>query len=228
MKIAFVDQTRESLPNDKTVWEAISGGQDILTVGKFEMPSRAYLGRFNFKGDDQQKLVGQLSGGERGRLHLAKTLIAGGNVLLLDEPSNDLDVETLRALEDALLEFAGSVMVISHDRWFLDRIATHILAFEGDSQWIVLRRQLPGVRGRQEEAPRRRGRAPASPALQAVDALAARAARRGPGRRQGGASNRESPQAADGSAQRGRRQWGGRGRERRGGSRGASGSAQPF
>ncbi|KPK31531.1 MAG: ABC transporter ATP-binding protein, partial [Betaproteobacteria bacterium SG8_40] len=122
-----------SLPNDKTVWEAVSGGQDILTVGKFELPSRAYLGRFNFKGADQQKLVGNLSGGERGRLHLAKTLIAGGNVLLLDEPSNDLDVETLRALEDALLEFAGSVLVISHDRWFLDRIATHILAFEGDS-----------------------------------------------------------------------------------------------
>jgi len=131
--IVAVDQMRDSLPNDKTVWEAVSGGQDILTVGKFELPSRAYLGRFNFKGADQQKLVGNLSGGERGRLHLAKTLIAGGNVLLLDEPSNDLDVETLRALEDALLEFAGSVMVISHDRWFLDRIATHILAFEGDS-----------------------------------------------------------------------------------------------
>jgi sulfate-transporting ATPase len=105
----------------------------VLTVGKYETPSRAYIGRFNFKGSDQQKLVGNLSGGERGRLHLAKTLIAGGNVLLLDEPSNDLDVETLRALEDALLEFAGSVMVISHDRWFLDRIATHILAFEGES-----------------------------------------------------------------------------------------------
>jgi sulfate-transporting ATPase len=132
---AFVDQSRDSLPNDKTVWEAISGGHDILTVGKFEMASRAYLGRFNFKGGDQQKLVGQLSGGERGRLHLAKTLLSGGNMLLLDEPSNDLDVETLRALEDALLEFAGSIMVISHDRWFLDRIATHILAAEGDSQW---------------------------------------------------------------------------------------------
>ncbi len=131
--IVAVDQMRDSLPNDKTVWEAVSGGQDILTVGKFELPSRAYIGRFNFKGADQQKLVGNLSGGERGRLHLAKTLIAGGNVLLLDEPSNDLDVETLRALEDALLEFAGSVLVISHDRWFLDRIATHILAFEGDS-----------------------------------------------------------------------------------------------
>jgi sulfate-transporting ATPase len=136
VKLAFVDQSRDQLPNDKTVWEAISNGQDIITVGKFEMPSRAYLGRFNFKGADQQKLVGNLSGGERGRLHLAKTLSAGANVLLLDEPSNDLDVETLRALEDALLEFAGSVLVISHDRWFLDRIASHILAFEGDSQAV--------------------------------------------------------------------------------------------
>jgi len=136
VKIAFVDQTRDALASEKTVWEEVSGGQDVLTVGKFEMPSRAYLGRFNFKGADQQKPVGQLSGGERGRLHLAKVLIAGGNVLLLDEPSNDLDVETLRALEDALLEFAGSVLVISHDRWFLDRIATHILACEGDSQWM--------------------------------------------------------------------------------------------
>jgi sulfate-transporting ATPase len=133
--IAHVDQSRDSLQNDKTVWEAVSGGNDILTVGRFEMSSRAYVGRFNFKGADQQKKVGNLSGGERGRLHLAETLIAGGNVLLLDEPSNDLDVETLRALEDALLEFAGSVLVISHDRWFLDRIATHILAAEGDSQW---------------------------------------------------------------------------------------------
>ena len=135
VQLAVVDQTRESLPNDKTAWEAISNGQDILTVGRFEMPSRAYLGRFNFKGPDQQKIVGQLSGGERGRLHLAATLLKGGNVLLLDEPSNDLDVETLRALEEALLEFAGSALVISHDRWFLDRIATHILAAEGDSQW---------------------------------------------------------------------------------------------
>ncbi|HEY3178579.1 MAG TPA: energy-dependent translational throttle protein EttA [Casimicrobiaceae bacterium] len=135
VQLAVVDQTREALPNDKTAWEAISGGQDILTVGRFEMPSRAYLGRFNFKGSDQQKPVGQLSGGERGRLHLAATLLRGGNVLLLDEPSNDLDVETLRALEDALLEFAGSVLVISHDRWFLDRIATHILAAEDNSQW---------------------------------------------------------------------------------------------
>jgi len=136
VQLAVVDQTRESLPNDKTAWEAISGGQDILTVGRFEMPSRAYLGRFNFKGPDQQKNVGQLSGGERGRLHLAATLLRGGNVLLLDEPSNDLDVETLRALEEALLEFAGSALVISHDRWFLDRIATHILAAEDNSKWV--------------------------------------------------------------------------------------------
>jgi sulfate-transporting ATPase len=135
VNIAAVDQSREGLEGDKTVFEVIAGGADIVTVGRFEMPSRAYIGRFNFKGGDQQKMVGQLSGGERGRLHLAKTLIAGGNVLLLDEPSNDLDVETLRALEDALLEFAGCVLVTSHDRWFLDRIATHILAAEGNSQW---------------------------------------------------------------------------------------------
>jgi sulfate-transporting ATPase len=135
-QLAFVDQSRENLANDKTVWEDVSGGLDNIVVGKFVMPSRAYLGRFNFKGNDQQKLVGQLSGGERGRLHLAKTLAKGGNVLLLDEPSNDLDVETLRALEEALLEFAGSAMIISHDRWFLDRICTHILAAEGDSQWV--------------------------------------------------------------------------------------------
>ncbi len=136
VKIAAVDQTREGLPNDKTVFEAISGGLDILQVGKFEMSSRAYLGRFNFKGGDQQKTVAVLSGGERGRLHLAATLLKGGNVLLLDEPSNDLDVETLRALEEALLEFAGCALVTSHDRWFLDRIATHILAFEGDSKVV--------------------------------------------------------------------------------------------
>ncbi|MFT3733712.1 MAG: energy-dependent translational throttle protein EttA [Rhodocyclaceae bacterium] len=135
VKIAAVNQTREGLDDKKTVFEAIAEGADILTVGKFEMPSRAYIGRFNFKGGDQQKIVGNLSGGERGRLHLAKTLVQGGNVLLLDEPSNDLDVETLRALEDALLEFSGCVLVTSHDRWFLDRIATHILAAEGDSQW---------------------------------------------------------------------------------------------
>jgi energy-dependent translational throttle protein EttA len=135
-QMAFVDQNRDSLANEKTVWEDVSGGLDMLQIGKFTVASRAYCGRFNFSGSDQQKKVGNLSGGERGRLHLAKTLIAGGNVLMLDEPSNDLDVETLRALEDALLEFAGSVMVISHDRWFLDRIATHILACEGDSQWV--------------------------------------------------------------------------------------------
>ncbi|MBK7614158.1 MAG: energy-dependent translational throttle protein EttA [Vitreoscilla sp.] len=135
-QLAFVDQSRDGLAADKTVWQDVSGGLDNIVVGKFVMPSRAYLGRFNFKGNDQQKLVGQLSGGERGRLHLAKTLAQGGNVLMLDEPSNDLDVETLRALEDALLEFAGSAMIISHDRWFLDRICTHILACEGDSQWF--------------------------------------------------------------------------------------------
>ncbi|SUA62043.1 Uncharacterized ABC transporter ATP-binding protein HI_1252 [Oligella urethralis] len=134
VNLAYVDQSRASLDDKKTVFDVIADGQDVLTVGRFEMPARAYLGRFNFKGSDQSKITGELSGGERGRLHLAKTLISGGNVLLLDEPSNDLDVETLRALEDALLEFAGTVMVISHDRWFLDRIATHILAFEGDSQ----------------------------------------------------------------------------------------------
>ncbi|MSQ55041.1 MAG: energy-dependent translational throttle protein EttA [Betaproteobacteria bacterium] len=134
VKAAFVDQSRDVLSADKSVFDDVSGGQDTITVGKFSMPSRAYLARFNFRGGDQQKLVGQLSGGERGRLHLAKMLSSGANVLLLDEPSNDLDVETLRALEEALLEFAGSVMVISHDRWFLDRIATHILSFEGDSQ----------------------------------------------------------------------------------------------
>jgi sulfate-transporting ATPase len=136
VQLAYVDQSRDALQAEKSVWEDVSGGADILMVGRFEMPSRAYIGRFNFKGQDQQKKVGQLSGGERGRLHLAKTLLKGGNVLLLDEPSNDLDVETLRALEDALLEYAGSVLVISHDRWFLDRIATHILAFEGDSKVV--------------------------------------------------------------------------------------------
>jgi energy-dependent translational throttle protein EttA len=135
VKMAFVDQSRENLSSEKTVFEELCGGRDVVQVGRFEMPSRAYVGRFNFKGADQQKVVGTLSGGERGRLHLAKTLMTGGNLLLLDEPSNDLDVETLRALEDALLEYAGSVMVISHDRWFLDRIATHILACEGDSRW---------------------------------------------------------------------------------------------
>ena len=133
VKLAYVDQSRGALDPKNNVWQEVSGGADILTIGNFEIQSRAYIGRFNFKGTDQQKIVGNLSGGERGRLHLAKTLLQGGNVLLLDEPSNDLDVETLRALEDALLEFPGCAMVISHDRWFLDRIATHILAFEGDS-----------------------------------------------------------------------------------------------
>ncbi len=136
VKMSLVDQSRHGLHEDKSVFDEIAEGRDILQVGQFEIPARAYLGRFNFKGSDQSKIIGKLSGGERGRLHLAKTLISGGNVLLLDEPSNDLDVETLRALEDALLEFAGSVLVVSHDRWFLDRIATHILAAEGDSKWV--------------------------------------------------------------------------------------------
>jgi sulfate-transporting ATPase len=135
VKISYVDQSRDCLDGSKTVFDELAGGADIITIGKQEIGSRAYIGRFNFKGGDQQKNVGNLSGGERGRLHLAKTLMNGGNVLLLDEPSNDLDVETLRALEDALLEFAGCAMIISHDRWFLDRICTHILACEGDSQW---------------------------------------------------------------------------------------------
>jgi sulfate-transporting ATPase len=160
VQLAYVDQSRAKLPDGKNVWEAVSGGQDIITVGRFEMQSRAYIGRFNFKGSDQQKNVGQLSGGERGRLHLAVTLLKGGNVLLLDEPSNDLDVETLRALEDALQEFAGSVMVISHDRWFLDRIATHILACEGDSQWVF----YPGnYREYEEDKKRRLGEEGAAP-----------------------------------------------------------------
>jgi ATP-binding cassette ChvD family protein len=136
VELAYVDQSRAALENDLTVWQAISGGQDILTIGKVEIQSRAYLGRFNFRGQEQQKRVGQLSGGERGRLHMAKTLLSGGNVLLLDEPSNDLDIETLRALEEALLAFPGCALVISHDRWFLDRVATHILAFEGDSRVV--------------------------------------------------------------------------------------------
>jgi sulfate-transporting ATPase len=134
VQLAYVDQSRDALDDKKTVWEEISDGQDIITIGKVEIPSRTYVGRFNFRGSDQQKFVGDLSGGERNRVHLAKLLRSGGNVLLLDEPTNDLDVETLRALEEALLQFAGCAIVISHDRWFLDRIATHILAFEGDSQ----------------------------------------------------------------------------------------------
>ena len=152
VQLAFVDQSRDGLDGSKTVWQEVSGGSDIIAIGKFEFQSRAYIGRFNFKGADQQKLVGQLSGGERGRLHLAKTLLAGGNVLLLDEPSNDLDIETLRALEDGLLEFPGCIFVISHDRWFLDRIATHILAFEGDSHVEF----FPGNYHEYEEDKRRR------------------------------------------------------------------------
>jgi ATP-binding cassette ChvD family protein len=152
VQLAFVDQSRDALDGSKTVWQEVSGGSDIIAIGKFEFQSRAYIGRFNFKGADQQKLVGQLSGGERGRLHLAKTLLAGGNVLLLDEPSNDLDIETLRALEDGLLEFPGCIFVISHDRWFLDRIATHILAFEGDSHVEF----FPGNYHEYEEDKRRR------------------------------------------------------------------------
>jgi ATP-binding cassette ChvD family protein len=138
VKMAYVDQSRQSLDDRKTVWEELSGGEDIIRVGRYEIPSRAYCGRFNFKGTQQQQLIGELSGGERNRVHLAKVLKEGGNVLLLDEPTNDLDVETLRALEEALLDFPGTAVVISHDRWFLDRIATHILAFEGNSQVLFL------------------------------------------------------------------------------------------
>jgi ATPase subunit of ABC transporter with duplicated ATPase domains len=134
VKLGYVDQSRESLDGDKTVWEEVSGGSDLIKVGNYEISSRAYLGRFNFKGQDQQKWVKDLSGGERNRLHLANTLKQGGNVLLLDEPTNDLDVETLRALEEAVLAFPGVVIMISHDRWFLDRISTHILAYEGESK----------------------------------------------------------------------------------------------
>ncbi|HEX7082057.1 MAG TPA: ATP-binding cassette domain-containing protein, partial [Gammaproteobacteria bacterium] len=150
--LAAVDQSRASLNDDKTVWEEISDGQDVIRVGSYETPSRAYVGRFNFRGADQQKKIGLLSGGERNRVHLAKTLKAGGNLLLLDEPTNDLDVETLRALEQALLEFPGSAVVISHDRWFLDRIATHILAFEGDSNVTF----FPGNYSEYEEDRKRR------------------------------------------------------------------------
>ena len=138
VELAYVDQSRDSLNDSKTVWEEISDGQDLITVGRFEMSSRAYVGRFNFKGSDQQKKVGDLSGGERNRVHLSKLLKSGGNVLLLDEPTNDLDVETLRALEDALEDFAGCAVIISHDRFFLDRLCTHILAFEGNGhvEWF--------------------------------------------------------------------------------------------
>ena len=162
MKLGYVDQSRDALDAKKTVWQEISGGLDELELGKRKMPSRAYVGQFNFRGPDQQKKVGDLSGGERNRVHLAKMLKSGANVLLLDEPTNDLDVDTLRALEDALVDFAGCAVVISHDRWFLDRIATHILAFEGDSQRGLVRGQLPGLRGRPTTPPRRRRR-PAAP-----------------------------------------------------------------
>ena len=162
VELAYVDQSRDALDDDKNVWEEISDGMDQIKVGDREMNSRAYARRgFNFKGSDQQKKVGKLSGGERNRLHLAKLLRAGGNLLLLDEPTNDLDVDTLRALEEALLAFAGCAVVISHDRWFLDRVATHVLAFEGDSQVHVVRGQLRGLRGAPPRAARRRGRPPA-------------------------------------------------------------------
>ena len=162
VQLGYVDQSRDALDRDKTVFEEISGGGDEIELGKRKMASRAYVARFNFKGRDQQKKVGKLSGGERNRVHLAKLLQSGGNLLLLDEPTNDLDVDTLRALEEALLDFAGCAVVISHDRWFLDRIATHILAFEGDSRGGLVRGQLPGLRGR-PQAPPRRGRRPAAP-----------------------------------------------------------------
>ena len=161
VELAYVDQSRDALDPDKTVWQEISGEQDTIQVGERTMNSRAYCSGFNFKGSDQQKDVGKLSGGERNRLHLAKLLRSGGNVLLLDEPTNDLDVDTLRALEEALLAFPGCAVVISHDRWFLDRIATHVLAFEGDSQVDVVRGQLRGLRGAPPRAARRRGRPPA-------------------------------------------------------------------
>jgi len=160
VKLAYVDQSRDALDNEKTVWEEISDGQDILRVGNYETPSRAYVGRFNFKGTDQQKKVGLLSGGERNRVHLAKLLRSGGNVLLLDEPTNDLDVETLRALEEALLNFPGCAVVISHDRWFLDRIATHILAFEGDSQVVFFQGNYADYA---EDLKRRKGEDAAQP-----------------------------------------------------------------
>ena len=174
VKIAHVDQSRDALQAREDGVRGRLRRAGHITVGKFQMPSRAYLARFNFRGADQQKQVGQLSGGERGRLHLAKMLVSGANVLLLDEPSNDLDVETLRALEEALLEFAGSVMVISHDRWFLDRIATHILAFEGESAGDVLPRQLPGIRGRPAQAPRRGSGAAAPHPLQGAEIVGKR------------------------------------------------------
>ena len=169
VKLAYVDQSRQSLNDKNTVWQEISGGLDLIKVGNYETSSRGYVGRFNFKGVQQQQVIGDLSGGERNRVHLAKVLKAGGNVLLLDEPTNDLDIETLRALEDALVAFPGCAVVISHDRWFLDRIATHILAFEGDSQVVMVRRQLPGIRrGLQETQRRRRRSTPSNPLPTAV------------------------------------------------------------
>ena len=175
VQLAYVDQSRDTLDDNKTVWEEISDGQDIMRVGTYETPSRGYVGRFNFRGTDQQKKVGLLSGGERNRVHLAKVLNSGGNLLLLDEPTNDLDVETLRALEEALLSFPGSAVVISHDRWFLDRIATHILAFEGDSEVVYFQGNYADY-AEDSEAPQGRGRGPAAPdPLQAPRLSASRA-----------------------------------------------------
>ena len=168
MQLAYVDQSRDSLDPDKTVYEEITGGVEHMKVGNREIHGRAYVASFNFKGSDQQKKVGELSGGERNRVHLAKVLKSGGNVLLLDEPTNDLDVDTLRALEDALDAFPGCAVVISHDRWFLDRIATHVLAFEGDSLGPVVRGQLHRVRGVPPQAARRRRRQAAPHQVQAA------------------------------------------------------------
>ena len=162
VQLGYVDQSRDALAATKNVWEEISDGRDVIELGRREIPSRAYVSAFNFKGSDQQKKVGQLSGGERNRVHMAKLLKSGANVILLDEPTTDLDVDTLRALEDALLDFAGCAVIISHDRWFLDRICTHILAFEGDSTARLRRGQLPGLRGRPAQAPGHRRR-PAAP-----------------------------------------------------------------
>ena len=170
VQVAYVDQARADLDPARSVWEEISDGKDRISLGKREIASRAYVSSFNFKGSDQQKRVGDLSGGERNRLHLAKLLRSGGNLLLLDEPTNDLDVDTLRALEDALLDFAGCAVVISHDRWFLDRVATHILAFEGDSQVVVVRGRVRRVRGEQAQAAGRDGRSAAPDQVQAAGA----------------------------------------------------------
>ena len=177
VQMAYVDQSRDALDPDKTVWEEISGGMEQIKVGDAWMNSRAYTAGFNFKGSDQQKKVGKLSGGERNRLHLAKLLRTGGNLLLLDEPTNDLDVDTLRALEEALLSFAGCAVVISHDRWFLDRVATHVLAFEGDSQVTWFEGNFEAYEEHRRDAARRRGRPPAPHHLQEADADLARRAR---------------------------------------------------